>query len=96
MSTSPTFPVKFYESLYLKNGPIKTYKVRPFSIVKLCFHRSNEENSYKHALLVISRKANYDNLRCVHTMPRRRMQHTAALSRGKSCSAYAANAIMFT
>ncbi len=29
-------------------------------------------------------------------MPRGRMQHTAALPHGKSCSAYAANAIMFT
>ncbi len=29
-------------------------------------------------------------------MPRGRMQHTAALPRGKSCSAYAANAIVST
>ncbi len=29
-------------------------------------------------------------------MPRGRMQHTAALLRGKSCSAYAANAITST
>ncbi len=35
-------------------------------------------------------------LRCVHTMPRGRMQHTAALPRGKSCSVYAANAIAST
>ncbi len=35
-------------------------------------------------------------LRCVHTMPRGRMQHTAALLRGKSCLAYAANAIVST
>ncbi len=35
-------------------------------------------------------------LRCVHTMPHGRMQHTAALPHGKSCSAYAANAIAST
>ncbi len=35
-------------------------------------------------------------LRCIHTMPRSRMQHTAALSRGRNCSAYAANAIAST
>ncbi len=35
-------------------------------------------------------------VRCVHTMPRGRMQHTAALPRGKSCSSYAANAIAST
>ncbi len=34
--------------------------------------------------------------RCVHTMPHGRMQHTAALPCGKSCSAYAANAIAST
>ncbi len=35
----------------------------------------------------------YEILRCVDTMLSGRMQHTAALPRGKSCSAYAANAI---
>ncbi len=35
-------------------------------------------------------------LRCVHTMPRGKMQYTAALPHGKSCSAYAANAITST
>ncbi len=35
-------------------------------------------------------------LRYVHTMPRGRMQHTAALPRSKSCSAYAAHAIAST
>ncbi len=35
-------------------------------------------------------------LRCVHTMPRGRMRHTAALPHDKSCSAYAANAIVST
>ncbi len=60
VSTGPIFPMKSYKSLYLKNGPIKSYKVLyfcPFSIVNLYFHRSNEENSYKHALYVVSRKA---------------------------------------
>ncbi len=36
------------------------------------------------------------SLRCVHTMPRSRMQHMAALLRGKSCSAYATNSIAST
>ncbi len=35
-------------------------------------------------------------LRCVRTMPRGRMQHTAALPRDKSCSVYATNAIAHT
>ncbi len=35
-------------------------------------------------------------LRCVHTIPRGKMQHTAALPRGKTCSAYAATAIAST
>ncbi len=35
-------------------------------------------------------------LRYVHTMPCGRMQHNAALPCGKSCSAYAANAIAST
>ncbi len=35
-------------------------------------------------------------LRCTHTMPRGRMQHTAALLRSESCSAYAGNAITST
>ncbi len=42
-----------YKSLYVKNGPIKTYKVLyfcSFSILNLYFYRSNEENSSKHAL----------------------------------------------
>ncbi len=38
----------------------------------------------------------YQILRCVHTMPRGRMQRTAALPHGKSCLAYAANAIAST
>ncbi len=57
------FLIKSYKSLYMKNGPIKTYKVLyfcPFSIVNL--YSSNEENSYKHALKVISRKAIDDAL----------------------------------
>ncbi len=59
VSTSPIFPTKSYKSLYLKNSPIKTYKVIyfcPFSIMNLYFHGRKEENSYKHALYVISRK----------------------------------------
>ncbi len=42
-----------YKSLYLKDGPIKTYKILYFclfSIVNLYFQSSNEENSFKHAL----------------------------------------------
>ncbi len=38
----------------------------------------------------------YVPLRCIYTMPRGRMQHTAALPHGKSCSVYAANAIAST
>ncbi len=52
VSTGPIFPIKSYKSLYLKNDPIKTFKVLylyPFSSVNLYFHRINEENSYKHA-----------------------------------------------
>ncbi len=44
----------------------------------------------------IMRRKEMKTYRYVHTMPHGRMQHTAALSRGKSCSAYAANAIAST
>ncbi len=65
VSTSPIFTIKSYKSLYLKNGPIKTYKIvyfPPFSIVNLYFCRSNEENSYNMHSSVISRKAINEDL----------------------------------
>ncbi len=52
VSAGPIFPIKSYKSLWLKNGPIKTYEVLYFclfGIVNLYFHQSNEESSYKHA-----------------------------------------------
>ncbi len=36
------------------------------------------------------------SLRCIHTMPRGRMQYIAALLRGKKCWTYAANLVAST
>ncbi len=66
VSTNPIFPIKSYKSLYLKNGPIKIYKVLyfcPFSIANLYFFiEITKKTGYKHALYVINRKAINEDL----------------------------------
>ncbi len=73
-----------------------------FSFLYLTGEVANEEFWKNHRVLLHTPIMSYLNfssirsLRCVHTMPCGRMQHTAALPCGKSCSAYAANLIVTT